>query len=291
MHFTYETPDKAKLYQGDLLKRSPEIEKILKDTHPTYCEKEDYKFFIVLTQSCDLALRNGSCNTKYINIAPARPLNVVIKDIILKYQYDDTERKLGFINEKRKEKIYDFMERLFNNNEHDYFFLYREENFELDDEHCAFLRLSIAIKSESYATLLQSKFLQIKEPYRSKLGFLVGKLYSRVATEDWLPNWCTKKRFQQYTQQPIEDPDLVLWVENDIYQKVLKNIKKYPPEEQTIEKLEEEIRNLKTERSTRIKESIELIISELSKIGIAPDIITKIQKRLENNPAFRGIIK
>lgn len=291
MHFTYETPDKTQLFQGDLLNRSPEMDRLLEDNHPIYFAKEDYKFFIILTQSCDLALRNGTCNTKYINIAPARPLNIVIKNIILKYQYDDVEQKLGFISEKRKQKIYDFMERLFNNNEHDYFFLYREPNLELDDEHCAFLRLSIAVRSESYATLVQSKFLQIKEPYRSKLGFLVGNLYSRVATEDWLPKRCTKIRFKQYTQQPIENPDLVLWIENDIHQKLLNNIKKYPQEEQTIEKLEEEITKLKTVKSARIKDSIELITSELLKIGIAADVITKIENRLENNPTFRGIIK
>ena len=61
VHFTYKrSPDAASLCQGDVLKKTDELMKILKDVHP-YFQNDGYKYFMVLSQSCDLVRRNGQC--------------------------------------------------------------------------------------------------------------------------------------------------------------------------------------------------------------------------------------
>ena len=139
--------------------------------------------------------------------------------------------------------------------------------------------------------MLESKFLQLKEPYRSKLGYLIGKLYSRVATEDWLPKQCSEDRFRQYTQQPIEDSEDVVWIENDIHKKLLKNLKKLSPEEQTTEKMEEEIKELLQIKTKRIDEALEIVGTELLGKGVDINLVDLIKVRLTNNTIFRGMIK
>lgn len=73
IHFTYKpSPDMSSLCQGDVLCVTDEMRKILKEVHP-YFLNEQYKYFMVLTQSCDLVRRNaGKCKTPYITLAAVR---------------------------------------------------------------------------------------------------------------------------------------------------------------------------------------------------------------------------
>ena len=43
LHFTYSEPDKDYLQQGDLLRKTNELNAILKDIHAYYTIKEDYR--------------------------------------------------------------------------------------------------------------------------------------------------------------------------------------------------------------------------------------------------------
>ena len=73
VHFTYKcNPDMSSLCQGDILKITEEIKTVLTEVHP-YFLNDQYKYFMVLTQSCDLVRRNGSkCKTPYITLAAVR---------------------------------------------------------------------------------------------------------------------------------------------------------------------------------------------------------------------------
>ena len=159
-HFTYAPLDHAQLNQGDVLRRTPEIEGVLRNIHPHYMRK-DHPFFIVLTQSCDLIRRGGSsCASRYVTLAAIRPLRLVLEREIQRFQYSSIERKLGICNRARQPKMVQFAERLLNNNQEDYFFLQRESGSGLEEDHCAFLQLSIALKTElHYDTLLDAKIL------------------------------------------------------------------------------------------------------------------------------------
>jgi len=57
-HFTYaDVIDKESLKQGDILEKTEGLKKDLEVYHPHYYTSESYRYFIVLTQSCDLSRR------------------------------------------------------------------------------------------------------------------------------------------------------------------------------------------------------------------------------------------
>jgi hypothetical protein len=41
------------------------------------------------------------------------------------------------------------------------------------------------VRKESYDAILESKIAQLKETFQAKLGWLIGTMYSRVATTEW----------------------------------------------------------------------------------------------------------
>lgn len=186
VHFTYKRPGVAlDLEQGDLLEKTPELVSILGKIHPHYT-KPDYTHFLVLSQSCDLVRRSGgSSKAPYISIAAVRPLSIVLERELAANQ-DDFERRAGICAGSKRERLENFCVRLFNNNDPDYFYLEAEPAFGLQDQSCAFLRLSVALKArEHYDRLLAAKRLSLTDVFQAKLGWLVGNMYSRVGTPDW----------------------------------------------------------------------------------------------------------
>jgi hypothetical protein len=293
-HFTYASVlDSAQLRQGDLLRRTQKLEDILRDVHPHYFKKPDYRFFIVLTQSCDLVRRDDKrCASPYITIAAVRPVKLALEREVRRIQYDEVEEQLGFCDESRKAKLVQFLERLLNNNEDRYFFLYREPLKGLDEDHCAFLQLSIALKAElHYSTLLAAKVLQLNDSFQHKLGYLVGTSYSRVGTDDWLPNHATKEKFEHATRQPIDDLKSVTWLEGPIHKEALKRLRALPSGERSIEKLEEVIKEVGRARDAKRLQVLDTIAGTLKALSVDAEVIQRARARLESDPSFRANIR
>lgn len=188
-HFTYEEKvNKTELRQGDLLHKTEEIKRLLEEIHPHYV-KDDYKFFLVLTQSCDLVKRGEKgCSARYITLAAVRSLETALQREAERFQKTPVHRKGRICPTSKRDALYSFLARLLNNNDSAYFFLYEDAPLGLSETCCAFLRLSIAVRAkEHYEKCLEAKFLELKESFRAKLGWLAGNLYSRVGTEDWTP--------------------------------------------------------------------------------------------------------
>jgi len=186
-HFTYkEAPFASDLLQGDVIKRTPEVEAILKEVHPHYFQRTDNKYFIVITQDCDLVRRNGKvCDSRYISIAAVRPLSLVVSRQLERY-IQKGFTTVPVCNQEDQGRFRNFLERLLNNNEGSHFFLRAEPSRNFPEDCCAFLALSIAIKSDlHYQALLDARILELKDSFRAKLGWLVGQMYARVGTEDW----------------------------------------------------------------------------------------------------------
>ncbi|MBF0476005.1 MAG: hypothetical protein HQK59_09265 [Deltaproteobacteria bacterium] len=230
-HFTYRESDgrdlsQDDLCQGDLLERSVALGKILKDFFPHYHSEDDCRYFIILTQSCDLVRRNNApCKSKYITLAPVRPMRMALEEEVHKYQYHPIEKKLGFISESNRHKIIQFMQRLFNNNESDYFFLFREPELGLEGDFCAFLQQPISVRAEDhYDVLLKARILQLQESFQHKLGYWVGILYSRVGTADWVPDNYTEEDFKRFTEEPVKKDDLVRWLDDRTHRRVLRDL-------------------------------------------------------------------
>lgn len=286
-HFTYAPLDRDQLNQGDVLRRTPGVERILREVHPHYT-RTDYPFFIVLTQSCDLIRRDGKqCASRYVSLAAIRPLRLVLEREIRRFQYDPIEKKFGICNRAQHPKVVQLAERLLNNNQDRYFFLQRRPGSGLEEDHCAFLQLSIALKTElHYETLLAAKILQLSESFQHKLGHLVGTMYSRVGTEDWVPQHATEEEFRGRTCALVEDT--VVWLDKDLHRRVLAEFGKLQDEERTQEKFIEVVETNQKTKAAKLREGLDSIEDVLRAVGIVPELSGKIRRRLESNHNIRS---
>lgn len=191
MHFTYnEGADKEKLKQGDVLRKTARLQEILEEVHPHY-NCEEYKYFQVLTQSCDLVRRDqdGSCNSRYITLAAVRTFDDVIMREIEGLKSRVVIKRDGIVaTESARVDLEFFYQQVLNNNHKDYFFLEAEPKVQLRERHCTLIRLSISIRAyQHYDACLDAKLVELSPPFDAKLGWLAGNLYSRVGTEDYAP--------------------------------------------------------------------------------------------------------
>ena len=197
MHFTYETAkySNTELMQGDVLRRTDELNDLLRVVHPHFFHHPKNLFFMVLTQSCDLVPRGPSqgCKAPYVAIAPVRSIEFVVEKQVAQANAVDVKSALPVVGNRSRNKISEFMGRLLNNNEPGFFYL-DSEGTQLGTDCVAFLNLSIAIKSDLHlSTCISAKMLQLTDTFQAKLGWLVGQMYSRVGTEDMSPDRLTKK--------------------------------------------------------------------------------------------------
>lgn len=288
MHFTYTEVDPEQLRQGDVVRRTSEIEEVLRSVHPHYYSSADYRHFIVITQSCDLVRRQGAaCSSRYISIAAVRPLQLAVDRFAEGLQYSEIDRRLGIADSRRKSKLEQFVERLLNNNEDDYFFLYRSPESGLTEDACAFLKLSIALKSDlHYDTLLSGKILQLTEAFQHKLGHLVGRSYSRVGTEDWPRD----KAYYELRNSAVKSVELN-WIDGPIYNRVTKDLDRLPADEQTLEKLLDLISQISSTAEANRNDLLESMRDALKGVGIDDAKINDAIRRFENRPVFKKLVK
>ena len=119
----------GELEQGDLLSPDTQLRALLEQYHPYYARHKENKLYAVLTQSCDLVRRDGKpCKAKYISLAAVRPLSIVLEREIAKHQ-DKFDIEANTCAQTRRALIEQFLERVLNNNEHEYFYLEPEPAF------------------------------------------------------------------------------------------------------------------------------------------------------------------
>lgn len=187
VHFTYKSnPDMDSLCQGDVLRITDDLKEILGTVHP-YFQNEQYKYFMVLTQSCDLVRRKGQpCKTPYITLAAVRSFSDFFENYLISKKYAERVNDFLLMDSKQRKSAFDFLERVYNNTEPDYFFLYKEDMFDFPESMIVSLKVSIALKSQlHYEVCLNAKLLELSDEFKAKLGWLVGNIYSRVGTTDW----------------------------------------------------------------------------------------------------------
>lgn len=168
-----------------MLAKTPEVEALLQQYHPYYASHADNKFFVVLTQSCDLVKRSGStCGARYISIAPVRPLRAVLKREFQGKLENIEPGGRPFAAHRVRTTLEQFLQRLFNNNEPPFFYFDVDHGRGITEEMCAMLALPIALKPEHYDVFLCAKLTGISDVFQAKLGWLIGQMYSRVGTPD-----------------------------------------------------------------------------------------------------------
>jgi hypothetical protein len=183
-HYVYCEPNKQTLKQGDILRKTPELLAHLKKYHTYYATQPDYKYFMVLTQTCDLVLRDGICRSPYITIAAVRPVEDVLLREAAKSQ-DPWQRAARVIGAKTAVKLVMFLESLLDNNQDGYFYLHQDVGLGIQQSCCAFLPLSVTLKVEHYNLCLEAKIAELSDTFQAKLGSILGQLYNRVAAPEW----------------------------------------------------------------------------------------------------------
>src|SRR5450755_3914779 len=127
MHFTYEREKycQNELMQGDVLKRTPALDALLKEVHPHFYQHPKNTFFIVLTQNCDLVPRPplNACKTPYITIAQVRTLDQVIERYIAQQSGIEVKAERPVLSVKARNKAVDFLQLRLNKNDAGYFYL------------------------------------------------------------------------------------------------------------------------------------------------------------------------
>lgn len=193
--------EKDSLCQGDILEKTDDLIAILKEVHP-YFLNESYKYFMVLSQSCDLVRRNGkTCKTPYITLAAVREYSDFLERTLVSNKMAENYNGIFLVEERAKARVTQLVERVYNNTEPDYFFLYKEDALNFPKSMVVYLKVSIAVKSElHYDACLNAKRLELSDEFKAKLGWLVGNMYSRVGTTDWESKMTDKAR-----RQMIED--------------------------------------------------------------------------------------
>jgi len=183
-HWTYEAFDpKSDLLQGDIVEPTENLRSILQEVHPHFLDPK-YTAFLLVTQSCDLAVRKGRCNTRYLNIAVVRPIEAVLHDFLTHVCRPVVE---GVYLQETKAEAYRLLERLFNQNEQalGLFYFHPDVEAGIAVPSVSLLRVTVTLRVEHYGILRQARRGRLCAEFRSKLGWLVGNLYSRIGTQDW----------------------------------------------------------------------------------------------------------
>lgn len=185
--FIFEPAEKisrGELLQGDLLHRTPELRDAIGQAHSYYATSPDYSHFLVLTQSCDLVRRKGSCKSRYVTICAVRPLALAVERELARYTVPVKGCPIPVGNLADNVLARQFLERVVNNTVDGMFFIPKGSAVTVDRHLCAFLPLSVALRADHYDILLKAKVAQTKEIFAAKVGSLASNLYSRIATPD-----------------------------------------------------------------------------------------------------------
>jgi hypothetical protein len=209
-HYVYDEPKKTELNQGDILRRSDGLVALLDEYFPYYAKHRDYVYFMVLTQTCDLVRRDGDpCVAPYISMAAVRPIKDVVLMEAAKHQHVRLQAT-NIVGNKARDRLAMFLESLMDNNKAGLFYLHTDTSLDITEPYCAFLQLSISFRAQHYDKCLDAKIAQLKEPFQAKLGWLIGNMYSRVATTEWnIENRAEKvgKVASKLLQQTIDNFD------------------------------------------------------------------------------------
>lgn len=279
-------PNADELMQGDVLARTDELNAALQETHPHIFAKEANRYFMVLTQTCDLVLRNGGvCKAPYINVAPVRSLNSVLKKQVALYASEYLDVGTPIIRASSKAKLSEFMNRLINNNEQSYFYLDRDGPMQ-DGDMVALLNQSISLKADQrFKTCLDAKLAQLDDPFQAKLGWLIGQLYSRVGTLDWDTKLLSKK---------VSDAlkGAALTIEDEKMNALEKNMRDDPSIKEAIVNQQALMKALKDipSRKQSVISNISVIVNDL--IGAQHQSVAKrIVQRIENDSAITTLLR
>jgi hypothetical protein len=278
-HWTYESLDpSAELEQGDILHPTDALRRIFSHVHPHFCD-DKYLGFLVATQSCDLVRRRAAPKASYVNLAAIRTLSQVIRKVVA---YAAEPVANGAFLSSRKRDARQLLQRLLNQNEQTMglFFLYTDEAAGVAEPAAAFLRVTVALRSEHYDILRAARVGRLRSEYRAKLGWLIGNLYDRPATKDWDDFDDGKRIADALISQYINE---VRWIDDEIVDRAhQEGVDISVATDAQLEALRP---------PSRLERALDEARSELAKVApnIPEEVLRKFQNRLRNSGRFKKL--
>lgn len=285
-HWAFKKAPSEYLEQGDVLRASSEVKALLATYHPHYAAHPDNRFYIVLSQSCDLVRRGGDIKARYISIAPVRTL-----DAILQREFSSSISWLddgdGFASSRVKAEVEKFLTRLINNNEPGYFYIEPEAAAGLTEPMCASLGLAISFRAEHYDKFLEARTISLEDSFQAKLGWLLGQMYSRVGTQDFPV---------EQLRQKIDDivSSLALWLEQPQFDHVRKQMvseKEAQPERRFDM---DDVRRISTTLISKKEQAIEILLNLVAEQGLAANpspARRNLRLSLQSDAAFAQLFR
>lgn len=284
-HWTYTDYDRTSdLEQGDILTPSLEVRALFEQYHKHFCS-EKYLGFMVASQTCDLVCRKGRPKTGYITLAAIRPLSQVLQKLA---SHVIQPFAPGRYPTGGRDEVKRLLERILNQNEQSIglFFLYPDADISIGEPAVAMLRVTVAFRSEHYDVFRQARVGRLAPEFQAKLGWLLGNLFNRPATPDWIDQEGGKDRFERLireclTQQQGDTPqNRMEWIDDQLVEEARKQgadlgaiavdafeqFRPKPPLERALDE----------------------IAAELTRVipGVDAAQVTKLQNRLKNSRKF-----
>lgn len=291
LNFIFKPPEGAHfdaLRQGDLLLRTARVREALSQGHQHYANHPAYTHFLVLTQSCDLAVRvGGRFRAPYITICAAKPLSAYLdKKLADAFAERDPIRVGRSAMYKGAEGV---IKRLISNTSEEVFFLDALVAPSVSEPLCAFLQLSIALKAEHYDALLKAKQAEMTDIFSAKVGWMTGNLYSRVATPDLYET--DPAMAEAYERQLIDDllQQNTEWLDTRQVKEYRKQLKALAATKGTPVSAQE-ARDIALACPKPIQELSGAVLEVLSQSGISVDdkVRSALKNRIESNTRLRG---
>jgi len=296
-HFTYEGIDDPEddLCQGDILQPSSEIRALLGEVHPHFLD-DKYVAFLVLTQTCDLVRRGEKpCKSRYINLAAVRPLRDVLIPLLDKVcgaVRIGGELAQGFYVKDSRSRAGQLLDRVLNQNAQaeGLFYLHPDVGVRIAEPCLALLQVSIAVRAHKhYDTLRKGRSGRLTKNFQSKLGWLTGNLFSRVATEDLPRGERRKLRVGLLGDTSSSNVAVPRWVQRDriaAANKASLDISGMSPEEITAALDQYRTTPPKDVAIQRVVSSLQEVIKDVSDIQVQA-----IRDRLASDSIFESVCK
>lgn len=290
LDFIFSTKiDNTSLLQGDILQKTPLLKEAVAKAHRYYADAEDYHFYMVLTQSCDLVKRGGrKPRARYITIAAVRPLDVVVERQITKFAEPISGFPILVYKKENELGVKNYLERLLHNTQEKdgLFFIRRGSHPAFTEDYCVFLYLSIALRIDHYETCLAAKVAQLDNVFQAKVGWLTGNLYSRVGTPDVEDH---QQNPEQYKKEFYEQvlSERTVWLSSEQRQQLKQALKTNNPSNE--QEAREMIAVLKTDMDYLAERIVKKLVD--AKIIAAEDTTVEAAKNiLANDKLFKKLM-
>ena len=139
---------------------------------------------------------------------------------------------------------------------------------------------------------MRAKQIELRDDFKSKLGWLVGNIFSRVGTEDWTPGHMTAQEFKRFINDLLDE--ICHWTDS---KSALRELEKQHGKDEVSkmnsDEISENIKNIKIHsRKEQILNGIENVLRNSRYLpDEAKQNVRKIILEITSDATMKGLIK